>query len=249
MGGMNSEPSWEKGIDRDHHQDHRHGDGQLGKPQHPFQKRVIDGLGHPVDGVFGFRRDFTPEEGQHHDGHQGDGQHGRRAHGKGLGVGQGLEETAALGAQGEDGQEGDGDHQEGEEQRGPHFLGGLQDQGAPGRVRGGVLDVLVGVFDHDHRGVHHDPDGEGDAAQAHDVGADARGVHDGQGDQDPQGQGDDGHQGTAEVQQEDDADQGHDHHFFDELVGQVGNGPVDQVGTVIGRGDDHPRGQTGLELG
>jgi hypothetical protein len=44
-----------------------------------------------------------------------------------------------------------------------------------------VLDVLVGVFDHDHRGVHHYPDGQGDTAQAHDVGADIELIHDGQG--------------------------------------------------------------------
>ena len=41
-----------------------------------------------------------------------------------------------------------------------------------------VLDVLVGVFDHDDGGVHHDADGDGDAAQAHDVGVDTLPLHD-----------------------------------------------------------------------
>jgi len=48
-------------------------------------------------------------------------------------------------------------------QRGPYFLGRLQDQGGPGRVRRRVLDVLEGVFDHDHRRVHHHSDGQCDA--------------------------------------------------------------------------------------
>ena len=40
-------------------------------------------------------------------------------------------------------------------------------------VRMGVaprLDVLVRVLDHDHRGIDHRPDRNGDAAERHDVG-------------------------------------------------------------------------------
>ena len=36
-----------------------------------------------------------------------------------------------------------------------------------------ALHVLVRVFDHDDDGVHHGADGDGNAAQRHDVGADA----------------------------------------------------------------------------
>ena len=107
-------------------------------------------------------------------------------------------------------------HQQGEEQGRPHLFGGLQDQGFPGGVRRGVLDVLVGVFHHDHRGVHHVADGDGDARQAQDVGVDIELILQNQGDQHPQGQADDGHDGAADVQQEDEADQGDNDDFFDD---------------------------------
>ena len=78
--------------------------------------------------------------------------------------------------------------------------------------------MFVGVFNHDHRGVNHHPDGQGDATQTHDVGADVELIHDTQRNKDPQGQGDNGHQGAAKVEQEDDADQGHHHHLFNQFL-------------------------------
>ena len=44
-------------------------------------------------------------------------------------------------------------------------------RGLPG---GRALQMLVRVLDHDDRGVDHGADGDGDAAEAHDVGATAR---------------------------------------------------------------------------
>ncbi|MNG10793.1 hypothetical protein D3C85_1518330 [compost metagenome] len=44
------------------------------------------------------------------------------------------------------------------------------------------LDLLVGVLDHHHGGVHHGADGDGDPAEGHDVGVDALVAHDDKGD-------------------------------------------------------------------
>ncbi len=121
--------------------------------------------------------------------------------------------------QGENGQKGDRDHQNGEKERGAHFLGGLQDQGLPGGIRRGVLDVLVGVFHHHHRGVHHGADGDGNPRQAQDVGIDVELVLQNQGDQHPERQADDGHDGAAHVQKKDEADQGDNDNL-------LGDGPL-----------------------
>ncbi len=55
---------------------------------------------------------------------------------------------------------------------GPTSLAACQDKGFPGSARRGVLHVLVGIFHHDHRGVHHGSDGNGNARQAQDIGVD-----------------------------------------------------------------------------
>ncbi len=56
---------------------------------------------------------------------------------------------------------------------------------SPGLARSRPFQVLVGVLDHDDGGVHHGADGDGDAAQTHDVGVDPQHVHDDKGDQTP----------------------------------------------------------------
>jgi hypothetical protein len=56
---------------------------------------------------------------------------------------------------------------------GPDLLGGVGNQLPVGLFPAVVLDVLVGVFDHDDGTVHHGAHGDGDATQAHDVGVDA----------------------------------------------------------------------------
>ena len=70
-----------------------------------------------------------------------------------------------------------------------------------------ALQPLMGVLDHDDRGVDHGADGDGDAAEAHDVGAQAQQPHADIGDQHAERQRDDGDQRAAGVQQEDDADE------------------------------------------
>ena len=116
-------------------------------------------------------------------------------------------------------------------------------------LMGPALQLLVGVLDHHHGRVDHGPDGDGDAAQRHDVGVDALALHDQEGGQHPQRQGEDRHQGRAQVAQEQGADQGHDQELLQQLAGQVMDGPVDQARAVIG-GDDLDAGrQALLQLG
>jgi hypothetical protein len=72
---------------------------------------------------------------------------------------------------------------------------------------GQAFQVLVRVLDHHDGGVDHRADGDGDAAQAHQVGVHAQRAHGDEGDQHADRQHQDGDQRAAHVQQEDDADQ------------------------------------------
>ena len=78
------------------------------------------------------------------------------------------------------------------------------------------LEMLVRVLDHDDGGIDHGADGDGDAAQAHDVGVHAQQAHGDEGDQHADRQHDDGHQGAAHMQQEHDADQRDDDAFLEQ---------------------------------
>ena len=69
----------------------------------------------------------------------------------------------------------------------------------PGAV---ALEVLVGVLDHDDRGVHHRADGDGDAAEAHDVRVQPHPLHRHHRDEDAHRKHHDRHQRAAQVQQE-----------------------------------------------
>ena len=81
-----------------------------------------------------------------------------------------------------------------------------------------ALEMLVRVLDHDDGRIDHGADGDGDAAEAHDVGAEAQQLHGGEGDQDADRQHEDRHQRAAHMQQEDDADQRDDDAFLDQRV-------------------------------
>ena len=80
------------------------------------------------------------------------------------------------------------------------------------------FQMLVGVFDQDDRGIDHDPDGNGDTPQAHDVGIDVQSVHNEKGQQDTHGQGKNRHKRRAEMKQENSANKGHHAHFLYELL-------------------------------
>ncbi len=97
---------------------------------------------------------------------------------------------------------------------------------SPGCVVVPGFDVLMGILDHHHRGIDHGADGDRNAAQRHDVRVHALVSHDGEGDQDPQRQGDDRDEGRADVEQEHQAYEGDDDEFLDQLLVRDSSLPV-----------------------
>jgi hypothetical protein len=110
-----------------------------------------------------------------------------------------------------------------------------------------VLQLAVQALDHHDRGVDHHADGDGDAAERHDVGVDPLRVHDTEGGEHAERQADEDHQRRAQVQQEHRDHQGDDDHFLAQLLAEVGDGAVDDAGTVIGGDDLDALGQPGLQ--
>ena len=83
-----------------------------------------------------------------------------------------------------------------------------------------MLQRLVRVLHHDDGRIHHRADGDGDAAERHDVRGQAQPEHRQERKQDGDGQRDDRHQRGADVPEENDADQRDDDAFLDELFAQ-----------------------------
>jgi len=127
------------------------------------------------------------------------------------------------------------DDQEAEEQRRSNLACGVDDDVCsrpPGRS---TLQVLVRVLDHDDRGIDHRADGNCDAAETHDVRAQAQEVHAEIGDQHPDRQRDDGNERAADMQQEHHADEGDDGALLDQRPLERVDGAVDEVGAVVDR--------------
>ncbi len=80
-----------------------------------------------------------------------------------------------------------------------------------------LFKMLVCVLHQNHRRIHHDSDGNGDASQTHNVGVDAQKIHDEKRHQNAHRQGEDGHKGRSEVEEENNTDHGHHAHFLNEL--------------------------------
>ncbi len=99
-----------------------------------------------------------------------------------------------------------------------------------------ALEVFVGVLDHDDDRVHHRADGDGDAAQRHDVGAEALAEHDQERRQHRDGQDQDGDQRAAQVHQEGEADQRHHQAFLEELPFERLDRAVNQRAAIVGDG-------------
>ena len=120
---------------------------------------------------------------------------------------RGLNSRPLSAAEHEDGGEADGNDQQTEEERWADFLGGIHDDVAAGAGEPPgahalffMIEMLVRVFDHDDRAIHDHADGDGDAAEAHDVGVDAEQMHRQQADQHAAGDDEDGDQRAARVQ-------------------------------------------------
>ena len=208
---------------------------ELGRTQHAIEQGLVDGDQKAIERVGPFLGYAPTDEvaHQHRDERHRQARCGR--HGVGFGKCQRSEQPAFLRFQRENGDEGQRDDQQGEEQGGAHFGRRVSDH-APTllafeflvgvRVRP-VFQVLVGVFDHDHRGIDHGADGDGDAAQRHDVGVDPLIVHDDERGQDPQRQRDDGHECRAQVEQEDQAHGGYDQELLEQLEREILHGALD----------------------
>ena len=106
------------------------------------------------------------------------------------------------------------------------------------RLRPGVvLQVLVGVLDHDDRRVDHGADGDRDAAEAHDVRAEADVPHRHEREEDRERQRENRDERAAEVPEKDDAHERDDDPFLDQLLLQRVDRPLDEVRPVVG-GDE-----------
>ena len=112
-----------------------------------------------------------------------------------------------------------------------------------------ALQMLVGVLDHDDGGVDHGADGDGDAAEAHDVGAEAQQLHRHERHQDADGKHHDRHQGAAHVQQEHDAHQRHHDALLEQRPAQGLDGAIDELRAVVDRHHLDALGQRGSNLG
>ena len=182
-----------------------------------------------VDRVLFFRRNFAANEEAHQNRRERDGEQRRRGHRIGFRERQRLEQAAFLRLQGEHRDERHRDDEQRVKQRRPDFDRGVADD-LPVRLLAAVaLDMLVGVLDHDDDRIHHRADGDGDAAQRHDVGADSLPEHDQERNQHGDRQDQDGHQRAAQMQQERDADQRHDDAFLDELFFERFDGAIDSA--------------------
>src|SRR6266550_9371174 len=109
--------------------------------------------------------------------------------------------------------------------------------------------MLVRVFDHDDGGVYHRAERNRDAAEAHDVRAEAEHMEEAHRDQHPDREHDDRDERAADMQQEDKADQGDNDAFFGERVLQSIDGAMDEFRAVVDRLDLHSLRQGGCDLG
>src|SRR5262249_34371813 len=159
------------------------------------------------------------------------------------------EQAALLRFEREDRQERHRDDEQTEEQRWPNLDRRLDDHLSPGLVSRSALQVLVRVLDHDDRGIDHRADGNGNAAEAHDVGTQAQRVHAEICDQYAKRQGDDRHERAADVKEKHKADEGDDGALLDQRSLERIDGAVDEVGAVVDRFDGHALGQARRDLG
>ena len=97
-----------------------------------------------------------------------------------------------------------------------------------------MFEELVRVLYHDDGRVHHRADGDGDAAQRHDIRCQRKLEHRQERQDDCYGQSDDGYERGADVPQENKADQRHDDAFLDELLSQRRDRAFDELAAVVG---------------
>src|SRR5258706_7288438 len=106
----------------------------------------------------------------------------------------------------------------------------------------------MGVLDHYHGRIDHGAHRDRDAAQRHDVRVDSLVVHDGEGGQNSQRQGDDRDKGGTKMKQEQYADDRNNDELFDQLFFEFVHRALDQARAVVDGNDFDPRRQSRFEF-
>ena len=192
--------------------------------------------------------DLAADEEHHKDRDERDRKDRRRRHREGLREGERPEQPSLLRFQREDRHERDGDDEQAEEQRRSDLLRRLDQDVAPVRARCGALQMLVRVLDHHHRAVDHRADGDGDAAEAHDIGPQTQRPHGAEGHQDADRQHQDRDEGAPDVKQEHDADERDDDALLEECMLQGLDRGFDETRAVVDRHDLRSSGQARDEV-
>ena len=139
-------------------------------------------------------------EQDHQHRHKRDGKDRGRRHRECLRESERAEQPPFLGFQGKDRHERNGDDEKAEKQRGANLFRRFDDDLGARFAWLCALQMLVRVLDHDDSAVDHRADGDRDAAEAHDVGAEAEPAHGGKRHQDADGQHEDRDERAANVQ-------------------------------------------------
>ena len=224
-------------------------DGRHLVSQRQLDRRAVDRGQDAIHGVLALRHDAPAHEEHHQRRHEQDRQQRRRGHGERLGIGERLEEAPLLRFQREDRQEGYGDDEQAEEERGTNLDRRLDDDLGAGLAGRRVLQPLMSIFNHDDGRIDHGADGNGDAAETHDVGGEAERPHADIGDEHAERQRDDGDEGAPRMQEEDDANQRDDEAFLDQRALQRVDGAVDEVRAIVHRLHADALGQARHDLG
>lgn len=223
-----SQPSEREPSEEDHCSGCK--DDRPGMPEDEFHSQLIHAHEKTADRVFFLAVDASHQKGiddggappgpeavrvqageKQPDGRvQGDGQHRGNDHGEVLGEGERFEEPPFLGFESENQHEGDGDDEECKK-AGTSYLFHCGDNDllefSPAPFSAPMFQLLVGLLHDDDSGVHHGPDGDGNAAEGHDVGRDSHAVQRDEGDDDGDGNREDGNDGAGDVPEEDEDDE------------------------------------------
>ena len=150
--------------------------------QSPAQYGPVDGAQSAHNRILFLAMQLAANEERAEHRHQRDGEDRGADHGEGLGEGERMEHLAFHAGEREDGNEGQNDDDHGEGDGPAHKPGGVQrDFPDVLAIVAVFLLVLLGladdVFCHHNARVDQHADGNGDAAQRHDVRRDARALH------------------------------------------------------------------------
>ncbi len=97
----------------------------------------------------------------------------------------------------------------------------------------GVREVAIDVLHHDQRAVGDFPDRDGQPAERHEIGREAQPLHDDEGDERRDEQGDRHYEGAAHVAEKEEKDQHDEDHAFDQRVPNRVDRPRDQLDAVV----------------